>query len=93
MKKNIRILAAALLIFSLSACTSVEKPEVSESTSTQVMNTAASEIEQKDQVKKTDHAIASISFVKKSGDDMPQIEQIETDYELLSDEDVETLFL
>lgn len=52
MKKNIRILAAALLIFSLSACTSVEKPEVSESTSTQVMNTAASEIEQKDQVKK-----------------------------------------
>lgn len=42
---------------------------------------------------KTDHAIASISFVKKSGDDMPEIEQIETDYELLSDEDVEALFL
>lgn len=49
MKKNIRILAAALLIFSLSACANVERAEISESSPTQVMNTVISEIEREDQ--------------------------------------------
>lgn len=62
MKKNIRILAAALLVLSLSACTDVEKSEVSESTSTQVLNTTVSEIERRDQVEKP----ASSSESKKS---------------------------
>ncbi len=42
---------------------------------------------------KTDHAIASISFAGNSSDDIPEIEIEQTDYELLSDEDVEALFL
>lgn len=42
---------------------------------------------------KTDYAIASISFSQNSGGDILENEQIETDYELLSDEDIEALFL
>ena len=66
MKKNIRILAAALLILSFSACTSMEKSEVAESTSTQVMNATASEIEQKDQVEKPAFSSESKKSVEKS---------------------------
>lgn len=42
---------------------------------------------------KTDHATASILFAGNSSDDFPEIETEQTDYELLSDEDVEVLFL
>lgn len=41
---------------------------------------------------KTDHATASISFSGNASKDMPKIEIEQTDYELLSDEDVEALF-
>ena len=62
MKKNIRIWAAALLIFSLSACTNVERAEISESSPTQIMNTVVSEIEREDQAESP----ASSSESKKS---------------------------
>lgn len=42
---------------------------------------------------KTDNAVASISFAGVSATDMPETESPETDYELLSDEDIEALFL
>lgn len=42
---------------------------------------------------KTDHAIASITFAGNSTAKVADNEIIETDYELLSDEDVEALFL
>ena len=45
MKKHIRILATALLICSLSACANVEKPEIPESNSTQVMSAVSSAVE------------------------------------------------
>lgn len=45
MKKHIRFLAAALMIFSLSGCTDVQIPEVSEGDSTQVMSAASSAVE------------------------------------------------
>lgn len=45
MKKHIRFLAAALMIFSLSGCTDMQIPEVSENDSTQVMSAASSAVE------------------------------------------------
>ncbi len=45
MKKNIRFLAVALLIFSLSGCADVQIPEASEGDSTQVMSAASSAAE------------------------------------------------
>ena len=42
---------------------------------------------------KTDNAVASISFAGVPAADMPKTELPETDYELLSDEDIEALFL
>ena len=48
MKKHIRILAAALLILSFSACANVEKGEVSETNPAQMADTAASESEKSD---------------------------------------------
>lgn len=45
MKKNIRILVAALLILSISGCADVQIPEVSENNSTQVMSSASSVVE------------------------------------------------
>ncbi len=42
---------------------------------------------------KTDYAIASISFAGNTSKDLPEIATEQTDYELLSDEDVEALFL
>lgn len=52
MKKNIRILAAALLIFSFSACKNVEKFEVQENNPAQMANTVVSEVEREDKVEK-----------------------------------------
>lgn len=62
MKKHIRILAAALLILSFSACANVEKGEVSETNPAQMADTAASESEKSDQ----DEKPASSSESKKS---------------------------
>lgn len=62
MKKNIRVLAAALLILSFSDCANVEKPEVSETNPAQMADTAASESEKSDQ----DEKPASSSESKKS---------------------------
>lgn len=45
MKKNIRIFAATLMIFSLSGCTDVQIPEASGVDSTQVMSAASSAVE------------------------------------------------
>lgn len=42
---------------------------------------------------KTDNAVASISFTGVPAMDMPESDLPETDYELLSDEDIEALFL
>lgn len=42
---------------------------------------------------KTDNAVASISFAGVSPMDVPETEVSETNYELLSDEDIEALFL
>ena len=62
MKKHIRILAAALLILSFSACANVEKGEVSEINPAQMAGTAASETEKSDQ----DEQPASSSESKRS---------------------------
>lgn len=62
MKKNIRILAAALLILSFSACANVEEGKVSETNPAQMADTAASENEKSDQ----DEQPASSSGSKKS---------------------------
>lgn len=62
MKKHIRILAAALLIISLSACTTVEKFEVPENDPAQMANTVVSEVEPEDQAEK----LASSSESKKA---------------------------
>lgn len=63
MKKNIRIFAAALLIFSFSSCTNVDKSEIPENNPSQMANTI-SEIEQSDQAEEP----ASSSASKKSAD-------------------------
>ena len=64
MKKNIRIFAATVLIFSLSACADMEKSEIPENNSSQMANTTISEIEQSDQAEKP----VSSSASKKSVD-------------------------
>lgn len=40
----------------------------------------------------TENAVATLSLVGTAAADIPDIEEIETDYELLSDEDIEALF-
>lgn len=62
MKKHIRILAAALLILSFSACTNVEKGEVLEVNPAQMADTDVSESEKSDQ----DDKPASSSDSKKA---------------------------
>lgn len=41
----------------------------------------------------TENAVATLSLVGVSSADIPDMEEPETDYELLSDEDIEALFL
>ena len=41
----------------------------------------------------TENAVATLSLVGVSSADIPDMEELETDYELLSDEDIEALFL
>ena len=40
----------------------------------------------------TEHAVATLSLIGIPDDEIPDIEEIQTDYELLSDEDIEALF-
>ena len=40
----------------------------------------------------TENAVATLSLVGTAPADIPDIEETETDYELLSDEDIEALF-
>ncbi len=42
---------------------------------------------------KTDNAVATISFTGVPAGELPKEERSETDYELLSDEEIEALFL
>ena len=40
----------------------------------------------------TENAVATLSIVGNVSADIPDLEETETDYELLSDEDIEALF-